>query len=67
MTDGEMLLLSNLLDKKLEPIKLDIKRLQIDNENIIKPSLKLVTENYLAATVLQSSIKQQNNNSHSDH
>jgi len=58
MIDNELLLaISGLLDTKLEPIKADIKQLKLDNENMIKPALNLVTENYLSTTSLKSNIE----------
>lgn len=54
MTDNEFLLaISDMLDKKLEakmePIKADIRDIKLDIENVVKPQLQLLTENYVPA------------------
>lgn len=54
MTDNELLLaLSDMLDKKLDaklqPLENDIRNIKLDMENIIKPHLNLLTENYVPA------------------
>lgn len=47
MTDNEMLLaLSDMIDKKLEPIKNDIKQIQIIQENGILPRLQNIESCY---------------------
>lgn len=47
MTDNEMLLaLSDLLDKKLKPVKDDIKTLKLQNENDILPRLQNIESCY---------------------
>lgn len=55
MVDNEMLLaISNLLDTKLdaklEPIKNDIRNIQLHLENIVDPKLQLIYENYVPAS-----------------
>lgn len=57
MSDNELLLaISDIFDKKLEPIKADMKRfsenqhrLNLIIENDIKRDIKLLSENYLPA------------------
>lgn len=61
MTDNELLLaISEMMDKKLdsklEPLKIDIQELKteinglkLDNENVIKPQICLLAENYVPA------------------
>lgn len=54
MTDNEFLLaISDMLDKKLEakiePIKAGIRDIKLDIENVVKPQLQLLTENYVPA------------------
>lgn len=41
MTDNELLLaISDIIDKKLQPLKEDMKQLRLQNENIIIPTLE---------------------------
>ncbi|WP_027294283.1 MULTISPECIES: hypothetical protein [Robinsoniella] len=57
MTDNELLLaISNIIDKKIEPLKKDIEeikqeqtRINIIIENDIKRDIKMLAENYLPA------------------
>lgn len=57
MTDNELLLaISNIMDKKIEPLKKDIEeikqeqtRINIIIENDIKRDIKMLAENYLPA------------------
>lgn len=47
MTDNELLLaISDMMDKKLQPIKEDIKSLKIQNENDILPRLQNIESCY---------------------
>lgn len=47
MTDNELLLaMSNLLDKKLQPLKEDIQLLKLQNENEILPRLQNIEACY---------------------
>lgn len=47
MTDNELLLaISDMLDKKLKPIKDDIKSLKLQNENDILPRLQNIESCY---------------------
>ena len=58
MTDNELLLaISNIMDKKIEPLKKDIEeikqeqtRINIIIENDIKRDIKMLAENYLPAS-----------------
>lgn len=48
MTDNELLLtISDMLDKKLEPIKNDIHFLKLQNENDILPRLQNIESCYI--------------------
>lgn len=54
MTDSELLpALSDMMDKKLDaklkPLENDIRNIKLDMENIMKPQLHLLTENYVPA------------------
>lgn len=54
MVDNELLLaLSDLLDKKLEsrlqPLQNDIRDIKLNIENMIKPQINLLAENYVPA------------------
>lgn len=47
MTDNELLLaISDIMDKKLQPLKEDIKQLKLQNENIIIPRLQNIENCY---------------------
>lgn len=48
MTDNELLLaISQIMDKKLEPIKSELNKINLTLENEIGPNIKLLAENYL--------------------
>ena len=48
MTDNELLLaISEIMDKKLEPIKENINDIRLIIENELRPNIKLLAENYL--------------------
>lgn len=50
MTDNELLLaISQIMDKKLEPIKSELNKINLTLENEIRPDIKLLAENYLPA------------------
>ena len=54
MSDNELLLaMSDLLDKKLDarlrPLQDDIRGIKLDIENVIKPQIQLLAENYVPA------------------
>ena len=54
MSDNELLLaISDLLDKKLDsrlhPLQNDIREIKLDIENVIKPQIQLLAENYVPA------------------
>ena len=54
MSDNELLLaISDLLDKKLDsrlqPLQNDIRDIKLDIENVIKPQIQLLAENYVPA------------------
>ena len=54
MSDNELLLaISDLLDKKfdsrLHPLQNDIRDIKLDIENVIKPQIQLLAENYVPA------------------
>ena len=54
MSDNELLLaISDLLDKKfdsrLQPLQNDIRDIKLDIENVIKPQIQLLAENYVPA------------------
>lgn len=50
MTDNELLLaISQIMDKKLEPIKSELNKINLALENEIRPDIKLLAENYLPA------------------
>ncbi len=47
MTDNELLLaISDIMDKKLQPLKEEIKQLKLQNENIIIPRLQNIENCY---------------------
>ena len=54
MSDNELLFaMSDLLDKKLDarlrPLQDDIRGIKLDIENVIKPQIQLLAENYVPA------------------
>lgn len=50
MTDNELLLaISEMLDKKLVPIRQDVQRTNLTIENEIRPQIQLLAENYVPA------------------
>lgn len=54
MSDNELLLaISDMMDKKLkselQPVKDDIRDIKLDLENVIKPNIQLLAENYVPA------------------
>ena len=53
LTNDDLLAISGLLDTKLkaelQPIKDDIRDIKLDIENIIKPQIRLLAENYIPA------------------
>lgn len=50
MTNNELLLaMSELMDKKIEPLSKDIRAIKLDIENDVKPAIRLLAENYMPA------------------
>ena len=53
LTNEDLLAISQLLDTKLrselQPLKDDIRDIKLDIENVIKPQIQLLAENYVPA------------------
>ncbi|HIU75907.1 MAG TPA: hypothetical protein IAC62_08505 [Candidatus Pelethocola excrementipullorum] len=50
MTDNELLLaITQIMDKRLDPIKSELNKLNLTLENEIRPDIKLLAEIYLPA------------------
>lgn len=53
LTNEDLLAISQLLDVKLnaelQPVKDDIRDIKLDIENVIKPQIRLLAENYVPA------------------
>ncbi len=49
LTEEDLAAISLLMDRKLQPIRDDIRSIQLDLENMIRPQIGLLAENYVPA------------------
>lgn len=58
MTDNELLLaISDIMDKKLQPLKEDMEQLRLQNENIIIPRLENIENTRIMFTHKKSRLQ----------